>query len=67
MATLTKFQQDCADAARDMDGLEIPRVNWPDAEAIVAAFPGEFALGSARGPGGDWKRLSVIDGGDDAQ
>lgn len=44
--------------AIDCDGCEVPRQFWDIAEELVKENPGMFALGPARGPNGDWKRLS---------
>jgi hypothetical protein len=41
------------------DGGEYPRPDWPACEELCKAFPDMFELGAPRGPGKQWKRLSV--------
>lgn len=47
------------DAAIECDGYEVNREMWPTAARVIEMWPSEnWSLGSARGPGKDWRRLA---------
>jgi|SRR5688572_9989306 len=56
---LSDLAQSIKMAALRTDGGEFPEGSWPACEELCKAFPDMFELGAPRGPGKQWKRLSV--------
>ena len=60
MANLSKDALEWLDVITKCDGAEVQRAAWEIVEELVEA--GLVSLGSARGPGADWKRAELTNG-----
>lgn len=53
------LEDDMLKAITDYDGFEAHRDDWAIAERLVEK--GKIELGSARGPGGDFRRATLLE------
>lgn len=49
--------EELATGARDLDGIEVPYPDWPEADLAVQTYPHNLELGNARGPDSWFRRL----------
>ncbi|KKM72040.1 hypothetical protein LCGC14_1424410 [marine sediment metagenome] len=59
-SALSKDAQEWLEVIKECDGAEVPRGDWETVKELVTA--GLVSLGSARGPGRDWRRAELADG-----
>ncbi len=59
MTDLSNDAKEWLEVITNCDGAEVPREAWPVVEKLVEI--GLVSLGSARGPGADWRRAELVE------